>query len=44
MKLRNLTALPGSLTRAARNAAMLSVVPAQTTHSLEKPGMIKKNL
>lgn len=33
-----LTALPGSVVRAARNAAMLSVVPVQTTQFSESPG------
>lgn len=34
---RILTALPGSVARAARKAAILSVVPADTTQSSGKP-------
>jgi hypothetical protein len=34
---RILTAFPGSVVRAARKAAILSVVPVQTTQFLEKP-------
>jgi hypothetical protein len=34
---RILTAFPGSVVRAARNAAMLSVVPVQMTQFSEKP-------
>lgn len=32
------TASPGRVARAARKAAMLSVVPVQTQQSFEKPG------
>lgn len=35
--MRNHTALPGSIALAARNAAMLSVVPVQTRQSFGKP-------
>lgn len=35
-----LTAFPGCVARAARKAAMLSVVPVHTTQSLGKPAII----
>lgn len=39
---RILTAFPGSVARAARNAAMLSVVPVQTMQSSGNPDQAKK--
>lgn len=37
---RMLTAFPGSVARAARNAAILSVVPVHTTQSFGKPARV----
>lgn len=39
---RVLTAFPGSVARAARNAAILSVVPVQTLQSSGNPGQAKR--
>lgn len=41
---RVLTAFPGFVALAARNAAILSVVPVQTTQSLEKPAKISADI